>query len=319
MKLIGSAVFVCGAGGLGCPALQYLAGAGVGKIVVADADVVQTSNLHRQVLFTIENIGTNKAVAACDRLKLMNPGIKLEAIPENVSEENIARLIQDVDLVIDATDNFETRFLLGDFTAKINIPLVFAAIYGFEGQLTVFNYNGGPSFCDLFSSKPNANAIPNCSVNGVIGFVPGIMGVLQAAEAIKIFTGIGSVLSGNLLVIDLLSYTQKQLAITKFKNEIKSKSENMVGEINISDLKEKLDSVFLLDVREPYEFNNYNMGGTLIPLRDLPDRLSEIPADKDIVVVCESGVRSMHAAQYLSGIYTNIKVFNLKGGLKVLK
>jgi sulfur-carrier protein adenylyltransferase/sulfurtransferase len=378
LKLKEATVVIVGAGGLGCPVLLYLAGAGIGNMIIIDGDNIQMNNLHRQILYDTDNIGKNKALTAKEKLEKLNPNIQIDAFPSNLTQANIEIFLKNADLVIDATDNFETRFLLGDYAAKLNLPLIFAAIYGFEGQITVFNFKDGPALRDLFPEIPDSDSFPDCAVNGVIGFVPGILGCLQAAEAIKIITGIGTVMSGKLLVFDFLTMNKTELKIkyprvlenndqinyhaaelTRYKMKLlfhsqqaagiqplrspgyaldhsdnserpdnfisqyysltDLKNEKMTGEINILQLEERFESVFILDVREPYEFNNYNIGGTLIPLRDLPGRLSEIPADKDIVVVCESGIRSANAANYIASVYTETNVFNLKGGLKVLK
>lgn len=329
-RLKNSHVVVVGAGGLGCPALLYLAGAGVGHITIADADTVQVSNLHRQVLYSTNDIGKNKVDAASQRLKELNPYIQITSISHHISAANAGKMLSNADVVVDATDNFETRFMLGDTTAKLQIPLVFAAIFGFEGQLTVFNYGQGPIFRDLFPVRPNQSAIPDCTTNGVVGFVPGIMGCLQAAEAIKILVGIGEVMSGKLMVINLLSMDKKELRIKQsgyqydsYVNETSNRTQNtstkMINEISALMLRQRMDNqddeFFLLDVREPEEFDQYNIGGTLIPLGRLPEKLQEVPDHKDIVVVCKSGVRSYRAAQFIAENFRHTNVFNLKGGL----
>lgn len=329
-KLKNSHVVVIGAGGLGCPALLYLAGAGVENITIADGDVVQESNLHRQVLYTIEDLGMKKTEAAANRLHKLNPHIHITCIYERVKEENVSQIIHTPDVVIDATDNFETRFILGDYTSRNKIPLVFAAISGFEGQLTVFNYKSGSKFRDLFPSIPSNAAIPDCSINGVIGFVPGVLGTFQAAEALKIITGIGTVMSGKLMVMDLLSMNKREFIIKHKRVDSRSKNlnrkddsfkntEKMIKEINTSELKNRLndntDDIFLLDVREPHEFNQFNIGGTLIPLGELKEKINILPDNKEIVVVCKSGVRSMRAAQFIAEKKKDVHVFNLKGGL----
>jgi len=330
LKLKNSRVFVAGAGGLGCPALLYLVGAGVGNIIIADADVVQLNNLHRQVLYSIHDIGKKKVEAARQRLTELNPHIHITSVPAHITAENAEDMLKNVDVVIDATDNFETRFMLGNITAHMEIPLVFAAILGFEGQLTVFNYKQGPTFHDLFPIKPNQSAIPDCATNGVVGFVPGIMGCLQAAEAIKIITKIGDVMFGKLLLLNLLSMDKKELFIKhlfdkhSFKinkpiSETNFNSTEMIKEINAIELKHRMDdpkdTFFVLDVREPDEFDQYNIGGTIIPLGKLPERLQEVPSDQDIVVICKSGVRSHRAALYIAENLKHSNIFNLKGGL----
>lgn len=319
-KLKESRIVVVGAGGLGCPALYYLAGAGVGNITIVDGDTVQTHNLHRQILYKIADTGEKKALVAARRLSEINPYITITPIPYNINASNIEELTNEADLIIDATDNFETRALLGKYSASKQIPLVFAAIYGFEGQLTVFNYKQGLAFEHLFPEKVAENAPPDCTINGVIGVVPGIMGCLQANEAIKMITGTGTVMSGKLLLINLLTLEKQEFTITHPINNTFNtlKPETMIYEITATELKERLNNInnlFLLDVREPSEFAQFNIGGTLIPLGTLYEKLHNIPNDRDIVVICSRGSRSMKAAQFLSSNNKEAKIFNLKGGL----
>ncbi len=326
IRLKNSKVLVVGAGGLGCPALLYLAGAGVGDITIVDGDVVQLNNLHRQILYSYEDIGVKKVVAASKRLSGMNPFINITAVAHHLTIQNADELIKNADLVIDATDNFDTRYLLGEYTAQKNIPMVFAAIFGFEGQLTVFNYQNGSSFQQMFPVKPAQALVRDCSTNGVLGFVSGILGILQAAEAVKILTGIGTVMSGKLMLIDLLTLDKKEFIIEQplpdflsTSNKPIENSERMIDEITVSALKHRVEylkeDIFLLDVREPFEYGHYNIGGKLIPLGQLPARMNEISAGKDIVVMCRSGIRSMKACKYIAGIFVDTRVFNLKGGL----
>jgi sulfur-carrier protein adenylyltransferase/sulfurtransferase len=328
IKLKNSRVLVVGAGGLGCPALLYLAGAGVGHITIVDGDEVQISNLHRQVLYSFEDIGLKKADVAARRLSGLNPYIQAHSVSHRIRIENAAGLISNADVVIDATDNFETRFMLGDITAQKQIPLVFAAILGFEGQLTVFNYEQGPGIRDVFPAIPDQASVPDCATNGVMGYVPGIMGTLQASQAIQIITGVGSVMSGKLMMLDLLTLDKKEFIIKKRTDERPVDKNNsfdnngynsiMIDEISALELKQRMDKnpdFLLLDVREPFEFEQYNIGGMHIPLGKLPQNLNTIPMDKDIVVVCKSGVRSMRAAQFIHENSEDVKIFNLKGGL----
>jgi adenylyltransferase/sulfurtransferase len=278
----------------------------------------------------MEDVGKKKAEVAKQHLQKLNPHIIIKAITERVRRDNVLEILNSADVVIDATDNFETRFTLGDYTSIHKISLVFAAISGFEGQLSVFNYQQGPCFRDFYPTEPSGTAIPDCSTNGVIGFVPGILGTLQAAEALKIITGIGTVMSGKLMVIDLLSLNKKEFIIKKadasastgklniHHNNIHT-SEKMIKEINSTELKSRLtnhaNEIFLLDVREPQEYSEFNIGGTLIPLGELPEKIASLPGDKEIVIVCKSGVRSMRAAQFIAEKKSGVSVYNLKGGL----
>ena len=325
-----SHIVVVGAGGLGCPALQYLVGAGIGTITIVDGDTIQLNNLHRQVIFSIDDIGKHKAEIAAVRLRKLNPFIQINAIKENITAENIKAMLYNVEVVIDASDNFKTRFLLGDVTAKLNIPLVYAAIYAFEGQLTVFNYKNGSALRDLFPVEPASNAIPNCATNGAIGFVPGIIGTMQAAEAIKIITHSGDVCSGKLQQFNLLNFDKNEFVITKRQGLSEqstdsntsltlTKNEMNIQEITSTELNLQLnnnsENIYLLDVREPFEWNQFNIGGTLMPMLELNKRMNEIPTDKDIVVVCKSGYRSYKAAEALVKHYEFKSVSSLKGGL----
>ena len=321
-KLQESTVLVVGAGGLGCPALQYIAGAGVGNIIIADGDNIQISNLHRQILYTQDDIGKNKAEVAASRISKLNPLINVTPITQNITSDNIEAIIHRADVIIDSTDSFETRFLLGKYSYKNNIPLVYAAIYEFEAQLTVFNYNNEIAFEDLFPTMPGLDATPNCATNGVIGFVPGFIGIAQAAEAIKIITNIGPVNSGKLLLIDLLTLNKKEIKLTKqIKQAEKPKEENnlTIHSISANELKQRIDNndlkLFILDVREPWEYKAFNIGGTLIPLSELADRVHEIPTGKDIVICCKMGVRSLNAAMFIKEVIPELNIYNLHGGL----
>lgn len=321
-KLGKSKVVVVGAGGLGCPALHYLVGAGVGYIRVVDGDVVSVSNLHRQVLFGIDDIGQNKAEVASKRLQKQNPFIHLECMPYFLTSENMALFVDNMDVVIDATDNFVSRFLLGDYTAKRSIPLVYSAIYGFEGQLSVFNYNGGVCLRDLHPTMPNREVLPNCSVNGAIGVVPGLFGVLQALECIKVIAQIGSILSGKLLVMDLLTLEKHEFTITKkSRTNVNNNKvvEAEIREISAATLKSHLadenTNFMVVDVREPYEHDYFNIGGLHIPMQQIPERLNELPLNKDLVFVCKAGVRSYNVANYVAKVYPKARIYNLTGGL----
>jgi adenylyltransferase/sulfurtransferase len=326
-KLKKSKVLVVGAGGLGSPALLYLAGAGIGNLIIMDADTVNYHNLHRQLLYTTEDVGKRKVEVAADHLHKVNPHINITPIPEYLTIENVRHMVSGVDVVIDATDNFETRFVLGKITAELQVPLVFAAVFAFEGQLSVFNYKHGPSFHDLFSNEQGSSSIMDCATNGIIGLVPGTMGCLQACEAIKIITGIGTVLSGRLMIINLLTMEEQKMKIKynklsadKTGHETMATPGKIIREITSTELKQRMvapnNHLFILDVREPLEYEEYNIDGTLIPLGMLPERLGEIPMDKDIVVVCQSGIRSMRAAEYIHANLRNVNVMNLRGGLK---
>jgi adenylyltransferase/sulfurtransferase len=204
-RLMEAKVLVIGAGGLGCPALQYLAAAGVGAIGIADGDTVEMSNLQRQVLYTESDIGSGKAVTAQKRVQAANPHVQVNVHPFKVGQDNITALVAGYDIVVDGTDNFASRYLINDACALLNKPWVFGSIYRFEGQVSVFNYEGGPGYRSLFPFPPGEEESPDCSMTGVLCSLPGIVGSLQATEVVKMITGAGSVLSGRLLIIDALN------------------------------------------------------------------------------------------------------------------
>lgn len=315
-------VLVIGAGGLGCPVLLYLAGAGVGAIEVADGDEVHISNLHRQIIFTTEDLGKNKAKTAVSKLRLHNPFIEITYHDFFVSNGNINNLLHNIDVVIDTTDNFDTRFIVGDATAKVGIPLVYAAIYGFEGQLSVFNHFNGPSLRDYMPQKPDQTVLPNCIANGVIGVVSGQMGLMMAIETLKVLVMPDQSLSGKIMFVNTLTFekrifTVQQLETTERKNMEEHK--NSIRRITSLELKEWINSnpndLLLVDVREQFEFDGFNIGGLHVPLRQIPSRISELDGFMNIVFICKSGVRSMNASEYVLKYYPNAHIYNLEGGL----
>jgi molybdopterin/thiamine biosynthesis adenylyltransferase/rhodanese-related sulfurtransferase len=327
-KLKKSSVFVIGAGGLGCPVLLYLAAAGVGKIGIADFDVVDESNLQRQVLYTKEDIGLSKAEQAKKRLQLLNPFIKIEAHKIKISRENILELLKEYDIVVDGSDNFATRYLVNDACIILNKSLVFGSIFKFEGQVSVFNYKEGPTYRCLYPEPPKDGEVPNCSEIGVIGVLPGIVGTLQANEVIKIITGAGNVLSGKLLMFDALSMNFNSISFkaTPENRNIKELidyevfcgvAETNTNQISAKELKlkmEKENTFQLIDVRNEEEFERFNIGGKLIPLSELEGRINEILLDAEVVLICQSGKRSEKAAEILKK-YKFSKLYNLTGGL----
>ena len=215
LKLKNATVVVIGAGGLSCPALQYLSAAGVGRIGVVDNDVLEQSNLQRQILYTHEDIGKSKALSAVNRLRLLNPFIQFDVYQERLTKENAIRLFEPYDVIVDGTDNFPTRYLINDAAVLLNKPVVFGSIFKFNGQVAVFNYNQGPTYRCLYPSPPKASAVPNCSDVGVLGILPGIIGSFQANEVLKIILGLGNILSGQLLTFDALSMKQAIFSFQK--------------------------------------------------------------------------------------------------------
>ncbi|MBL4668869.1 MAG: HesA/MoeB/ThiF family protein, partial [Flavobacteriales bacterium] len=273
-KLKLAKVLVIGSGGLGCPVLQYLTAAGIGTIGIIDFDNVDETNLQRQILFTTNDIGTNKAVAAGNRLKQLNPYIDFNIYPERLTTKNALNLFSDYDIIVDGTDNFSTRYLVNDACVITNKPLIYGAIYKFEGQVTVFNYQKGPTYRCLFPEPPKAGSVPNCSEIGVLGVLPGIIGTQQANEVLKLILGIGESLSGKLLTYDSLNNSFLTLTINRSEKEVQKvldeksnfeqidydffcgiKIDEYMNEVSAQELKELLEkeSIQVIDVRESYE------------------------------------------------------------------
>ena len=343
-------VLVVGTGGLGAPVLQYLTAAGIGTIGVIDFDVVEESNLQRQVLFTTEDIGRPKVEVAVERLKLQNPHVIFNVFNKKLTSENALEIIQEYDIVADGTDNFPTRYLVNDACVKLGKVNVFASIFRFEGQLSVFNYkdsNGeyGPNFRDLFPKPPPPGLVPSCAEGGVLGVLPGIMGSLQANEVIKIASGVGEPLSGRLFVFDAASFDSRTLKIRKNTEHI-YRTENAANfelidydefcglkpnknlktdekgtsmkEITVKELKAKMDAgedFQLIDVREPFEVDICQIGGELMPKGEIMNQLEKISRDKEVIVLCRSGGRSGQAIQFLEMMHGFDNLYNLKGGI----
>jgi molybdopterin/thiamine biosynthesis adenylyltransferase/rhodanese-related sulfurtransferase len=321
-KLKKAKVLMIGAGGLGCPVLQYLAAAGVDEIGIIDDDVVDVSNLHRQILYSMADIGKLKANVVKEKLGLLNPYTTVTAYVERFTSGNAERLCKDYDLVIDGSDNFETRYLVNDSCVTLNKALVFGSIFKFEGHVSVFNYNNGPNYRDIFPESPPADEVPNCAETGVLGVLPGIIGTYMASEAIKIICGIGETLSGKLLTINALDNTTNVFKVGKQQKRGKAADivpvpiiphEITMDQLN-SWLKESADEIYLVDVRETYEFEDYNIGGINIPLYELKDHIEELPLDKKMIFCCQTGQRSKMAIQLLKSLYKG-EMYSLKNGV----
>jgi len=321
-------VLVIGAGGLGCPILQYLAAAGVGTIGVIDNDTIDQSNLQRQILYTHDDIGKPKASVAASKLSKLNPYIQFDVYVEELSRKRALDIFIKYDIIIDGSDNFPTRYLANDASILAGKPLIFGAIFKFEGQVSVFNYQNGPSYRCLYPTPPAPGEVPNCSDIGVLGVLPGIIGSLQANEAIKMICGIGEVLSGKLLTYDTLTHRQLLLQFEKTENanitKLEDNYENFCGiktiesapEISLEDVLLKEDAYQLLDVREDWEREAYHIGGLHIPLAELPQRFQEINTYKDIVVYCKTGARSDIAIATLKELTNKNTLFKLAGVLE---
>jgi molybdopterin/thiamine biosynthesis adenylyltransferase/rhodanese-related sulfurtransferase len=342
-KLRNSSVLVVGTGGLGAPLLQYLTAAGVGRIGIVDFDSVDESNLHRQVLFTTDDIGKQKTSAALERLSKLNPEVEFVVFNEKLESSNAERIIRDFDIVADGTDNFPARYLVNDACVLFGKTNVYASIYQFEGQVSVFNQlqddgTRGPNYRDLYPEPPPPGLVPSCAEGGVLGVLPGIIGSLQALEVIKVAANIGDTLSGRLLLMDTLSLTYRTLKIRKDPDnpltgdsprqtelidyeEFCNVRQPSVSSITVEELSEwnKLGKDYMLiDVREPEEYSRANIGGKLIPLGKIREEASDIPRSKPVVVMCRSGKRSLTAILQLEPLgFQNLR--NLEGGILAWK
>lgn len=344
-KLKSSKVLAIGTGGLGSPMLQYLAAAGVGTIGIVDFDVVESSNLQRQVLFGESDVGQSKVKVAKKKLEDINPHINIEVHETRLTSENALEIMDGYDVVADGTDNFPTRYLVNDASIFLDIPNVYGSIFQFEGQVAVFNYtdeNGekGPNYRDLFPTPPPPGLVPNCAEAGVLGVLPGIIGSLQANEVIKVLTGIGKPLVGRMFLFDALTFETRTVNVKKnSKNPVTGddpsitelidyqeycgvpgdeEEEDEIPEVTVQELKQMLDNdedFQLVDVRQPYEYEISNLDGELIPMNELGDQVGKISRDKDVVIHCRSGGRSARAVKYLRDEFGYRNLYNLKGGI----
>lgn len=327
-KITKAKVLVVGAGGLGCPVLQYLTAAGVGTVGIIDFDVVSPSNLQRQVLFGTSSLGQNKGIAAKKRLQDLNNTITIHAHPEKLTHKNALELFKTYDIIVDGTDNFSTRYLINDASIITNKPLVYGAIYKFEGQVSVFNYQNGPSYRCLFPNPPKEGTIPNCSEIGVLGVLPGIIGTMQANEVLKIILGLGNVLSGKMLCYNALTTQTTTLNINKSETEINKVLEGaanfqntftassctfLAPEISIDEAFKKKNTQFI-DVREYKELPKIEaLKPTLIPLSKFENNLDKINPEKEKIIFCQTGIRSKTAVSILQRRHIN-NSYSLKEG-----
>jgi sulfur-carrier protein adenylyltransferase/sulfurtransferase len=342
LKLKQAKVLCIGTGGLGAPLGLYLAAAGVGRIGLVDFDAVDLTNLQRQILFGTDDIGRPKIEAATDRLRNLNPDIQIDRFETRLTSENALEILQNYDIVVDGTDNFPTRYLVNDACVLLGKPNVYGSIFRFEGQITIFGAPGGPCYRCLYPEPPPPGLVPSCAEGGVLGVLPGIVGAIQAAETLKLIIGKGEPLIGRLLLFDALAMRFRELklrknpecpacgehpTITKLIDyaefcgvrgeEAASAAQTTVPEIAPRELKSRLDrgdELFILDVREPHEYQICNLGGHLIPLGELSRRVNELDSSREIVVHCRSGKRSAEAVEFLRSAGFR-KVLNLKGGI----
>ena len=323
LKLKQAKVLVVGAGGLGCPILQYLTAAGVGTIGVLDHDVVDQSNLQRQVLYTHADIGTSKAEAAVNRLSGLNPYVNFNIHNEELYSDNAIEIFEAYDIIVDGTDNFPTRYLVSDAVALTNKVLVFGSIFKFDGQVSVFNYKGGPTYRCLYPSPPEPETVPNCSQIGVLGVLPGLIGCLQANEVIKVICNLGEVLSGKLLTINALSLEQNVFGFDKNESLIIDKLEDSyeimcglvpgITELTLDEIQAQNLSPVFIDVRRLEErIKEPIIESIHIPLDELESRVSEVSKDKTIVVFCSIGIRSKKAIEILKNNSFENQLISLK-------
>lgn len=347
-KMKQAKVLVVGSGGLGSPVLLYLAAAGIGTIGIVDFDTIDKTNLQRQVLFSSNDEGKPKAVQAKQRLLELNPHIKINLHQVKIDSSNALEIVKAYDVVIDGTDNFPTRYLMNDACVLAGKPNVYGSVFRFEGQMSVFNYQFedgtfGPNYRDIFPEPPAPGEVPNCSEGGVLGVLPGIIGCLQANEAIKIICGIGEVLAGKLLLLDTLTLLTRKIKIKKqadnpisgenpsikalidyeaFCNinapvlEKNTQYEEEIDVIVLSDMLETKETLLrIIDVREPYEYEISNIGGELIPLGEIEKKRLNFNNNETVVVHCRTGIRSAKAIKKLQATHKNTKFLNLKGGI----
>jgi adenylyltransferase/sulfurtransferase len=344
-RLKQGSVLIVGAGGLGSPAALYLAAAGVGRIGLVDFDAIDITNLQRQVIYTTKDVGQPKLDVSAQRLRELNPEIDVVTHSARLTRDNALDVIANYDVVIDGTDNFPTRYLVNDACVLLQKPYVYGSILRFDGQVSVFDAQHGPCYRCLFREPPPPGLVPNCAEGGVLGVLPGIIGSLQALEAVKLLSGVGDTLVGRLILFDGLTMRFRELKLKKQPDcplcgehptitglidyeefcgytpngDMQEKED--AHEISVEELKERLDRgerPALLDVREPFEWNIINFeeyGARMIPLRQLPERLHELDADQELIVYCRSGSRSDRAAEFLRAQgFRN--VLNLKGGVR---
>ena len=345
-----SRILVIGAGGLGSPVLLYLAAAGVGEIGIIDDDLVDLSNLQRQIIHAESNIGTSKVESARAQILSINSTIKITTWNTRLSPDNAQEILAGWDIVIDGTDNIPTRYLVDDICKINQIPWIYGSIYRFEGQASVFNFEGGPCYRDLFPEPPPSNAIPSCAEGGVFGVLPGVIGSIQATEAIKIIINKGQSLSGKLLIYDAESMTFKSLKYSKNVDskpnleevrkmfvdsgwcekipnrdgeidEPASAGNNMFHHLSVTEYQERKAKgwqPFLIDVRSDAEYQQKRVSFTdlQVPHEEILTMVNDIPKDRDIILLCRSGMRSQMAAMFLAQDgYDSQKLYNLDGGI----
>ena len=341
LKLAKAKVLMIGAGGLGAPLGLYLAAAGVGRLGIVDFDVVDYTNLQRQITFSTNDVGRPKIQAAKERLAGVNPSIRIDTYETRLTSSNALDLFRDYDIIVDGTDNFPTRYLVNDACILLGKPNVYGSIFRFEGQATVFGMPDGPCYRCLYPEPPPPGLVPSCAEGGVLGVLPGIVGSIQAMETIKLILGAGDSLVGRLLLFDALGMKFRELKLRKnpdcpmcgknrtihqlidyfefcgVRGEEAPAPDLQVPEMTPRELKTRLDrgdDLYILDVREPHEYQICNIKGHLLPLGELPRRVHELDSSHEIVAHCRSGKRSAEAVDFLRKAGFR-KIHNLKGGI----
>jgi sulfur-carrier protein adenylyltransferase/sulfurtransferase len=340
LRLKQARVLCVGAGGLGSPVAMYLAAAGVGTLGIVDFDIVDVTNLQRQILHGTTDVGRKKLDSAAETIAAINPNVEIRKFETRLTSANALDILSECDLVVDGTDNFATRYLVNDACVLTGKPNVYGSIFRFEGQASVFATKDGPCYRCLYPEPPPPGVVPSCAEGGVLGILPGLVGVIQATEAIKLILGAGDSLIGRLLLVDALAMRFRELKLRKnpdcpacgnhptvtelidyeqfcgIRGAEKPTAASIV-DMTVEELKQRIDAgddLFVLDVREPNEYQICNLGGHLIPLNDLPKRVGELDASKEIVVHCKMGGRSAKAVDYLKQQgFSN--VHNLAGGI----
>jgi sulfur-carrier protein adenylyltransferase/sulfurtransferase len=336
-RLKSARVLCIGTGGLGSPLALYLAAAGVGTLGLVDFDVVDYTNLQRQIIHTTPDVGRSKVESANEKISAINPFVHVEAINEKLTSANAIQIFENYDIIADGTDNFATRYLVNDACVLTGKPNVFASVFRFEGQASVFATENGPCYRCLYPEPPPPGMVPSCAEGGVLGVLPGMLGIIQATEVIKLIAGIGEPLIGRMLMVDALTMRFRELRLRKDPDcplcgpnrtitelidydqfcGIRGEEIPVAGDIQPEELKRRIDAgedIFILDVREPHEYQTANIGGHLIPLGDLPKRTSELDPDREIVAHCKAGGRSAKAVEFLRQQgFKNVR--NLTGGI----
>lgn len=339
-RLKGARVLCVGAGGLGSPVALYLAAAGIGTLGLVDFDVVDLSNLQRQIIHSSGDVGRPKVESAAERIRAVNPNVEVKSYNTSLSSENALEIFRDFDIVVDGSDNFATRYLVNDACVLVGIPYVYASVLRFEGQASVFAAEGGPCYRCMYPEPPLPGTVPSCAEGGVLGVLPGLLGVIQATETIKLVLGAGETLAGRLLLVDALGMHFRELTIRRdpscpvcgdnptvtelidYERFCGVRGEERyddlsVPEIEPEELKRRLeggDDLTVLDVREPYERDICRLPGSFIPLRELPRRLRELDPSREIVAYCKVGARSAQAVELLRSAGFR-RVRNLAGGI----